>query len=74
MFYCTVFSHVQISDTCKCTITVIVPNIGTDRLEQKVLTRSGPDVIKFFFMLNSVEHEILNAHKHKKYPEICFFF
>ena len=24
---------------------------------------SGPEVIKFFSMLNSAEHEILNAHK-----------
>ena len=30
-----------------------------------------PEVIKlFFFMLNSVEHEILNAHKDKKNQEI----
>ena len=27
--------------------------------------RSGPEVIKLFFMLNSDEHEILNAHKYK---------
>ena len=27
--------------------------------------RSGPEVIKLFFMLNSVEHKILNAHKYK---------
>ena len=26
-----------------------------------------------FFMLNSVEHEILNAHKYKKYLEIQHF-
>ena len=25
----------------------------------------GPEVTKLFFMLNSVEHEILNAHKYK---------
>ena len=25
----------------------------------------GPQVIKLFFMLNSVKHEILNAHKYK---------
>ena len=28
---------------------------------------------KTFFMLNSVEHEILNAHKYKKYQEIQLF-
>ena len=26
---------------------------------------SGPEAIKLFFMLNSVQHEILNAHKYK---------
>ena len=28
---------------------------------------------KTFFMLNSVEHEILNAHKYEKYLEIELF-
>ena len=28
---------------------------------------------KTFFMLNSVEHEILNAYKYKKYQEIQLF-
>ena len=28
---------------------------------------------KTCFMLNSVEHEILNAHKYKKYQEIQLF-
>ena len=32
-----------------------------------------PEVIKPFFMLNSVDHEILNAHKYKKYQEIRHF-
>ena len=31
--------------------------------------KSGSEVINFFFMLDSVEHEILNAHKYKKYQE-----
>ena len=34
----------------------------------------GPEVIKLFFVLNSVEHEILNAHKYKKYQEIWLIF
>ena len=29
-----------------------------------------PRGYKTFFMLNAVEHEILNAHKYKKYQEI----
>ena len=31
------------------------------------------DGYKTFFMLNSIEHEILNAHKYKKYQEIQLF-
>ena len=27
---------------------------------------------KTFFMLNSIEHEILNAHKYKKVKKFCF--
>ena len=34
---------------------------------------SGPEVIKPFFMLNSVEHEILNAHKYKNFKKFRFF-
>ena len=34
---------------------------------------AGPEVIKLFFMLNSVEHEILNAHKYKNIKKISFF-
>ena len=33
---------------------------------------SRPRGYKTFLMLNSVEHEILNAHKYKKYQEIWF--
>ena len=29
---------------------------------------------KILFVLNSIEHDILNAHKYKKYQEIRFFF
>ena len=32
-----------------------------------------PRGYKTFFMLNSVEHEILNAHTYKKYQEIWLF-
>ena len=31
------------------------------------MIRTGPEVIKLFFMLNSVEYEILNAYKYKNY-------
>ena len=33
---------------------------------------SGPEVIKLLFMLNSVEHEILNAHKYKNIKKVGF--
>ena len=33
----------------------------------------GPRGYKTFLMHNSVEHELLNAHKYKKYQEIRLF-
>ena len=33
----------------------------------------GPEVIKLFFMLNSFEHEILNAHKYKNIKKFSCF-
>ena len=33
----------------------------------------GPEVIKLFFMLNSAEHEILNARKYKNIKKFSFF-
>ena len=35
--------------------------------------RPGPEVINLFFMLNSVENEILNAHKYKNIKKFSFF-
>ena len=35
--------------------------------------KSGPEVIKLFSMLNSVEHEILNADKYKNIKKLCIF-
>ena len=34
--------------------------------------KSGPAVIKLFFVLNSVEHEILNAHKYENIKKFSF--
>ena len=39
----------------------------------KGLIKVRPRVYKTFFMLSSVEHEILNAHKYDKYQEIRLF-
>ena len=32
-----------------------------------------PEVMKLFFMLNSIEHKILNAHKYEKSRNSAFF-
>ena len=55
----------------RCTCTVKTLNIRIDRSEQTVQT--WPRGYKTFLMLNSVEHEILNAYKYKKYQEIQIF-
>ena len=34
--------------------------------------KSVPEVIKLFFMLNSVEHKILKAHKYKNIKKVGF--
>ena len=34
--------------------------------------KTGPEAIKLFFMLNSTEHEILNAHKYKNIKKFVF--
>ena len=39
-----------------------------------LVVKTGPEVIKLFFMLNSVEYEILNAHKYKNMKNTFFFF
>ena len=43
-------------------------------LRDKILINSRPQGYKTFFMLNSIEHEILNAHMYKKYQEIQLIF
>ena len=37
------------------------------------LCLSDSEVIKLFFMLNSAEREILNAHKYKNIKKFSFF-
>ena len=37
------------------------------------MIRTRPKVIKLFFMLNSVEYEILNAYKYKNFKKLSFF-
>ena len=38
-----------------------------------MLGQPGPEVIKLFFMLNSVEHEILNAQMYKNIKKVGVF-
>ena len=42
----------------------------SEQLEQ---TMTRPQGYKTFFMLNSVEHEILNAHKYKNIKKFSLF-
>ena len=43
----------------------------TCEVDHKAMIR--PRGYKTFFMLNSAEHEILNAHKHKHYKKFGFY-
>ena len=45
----------------------------TNRSEQTAETQSWPQGYKTFSMLNSFEHEILNAHKRKNTEKFSFF-
>ena len=38
-----------------------------------LMSKTRPQSYKTFFMLNSVEHEILNAHKYKNIKKFIFF-
>ena len=42
-------------------------------MKNGVLTENWPRGYKTFFILNSVEHEILNAHKYKYIKKFGFF-
>ena len=55
---------------------------GHEELKQEIkslrgklaaVSQLGPEVIKLFFMLNSVEHEILNAHNKNIKKNSAFF-
>ena len=67
VFFCTGFPLVSefsiyVADA-KHFLKVCKPGFGALRV--KVLDSPGSEVIKLFFMLNSAEHEILNARKYK---------
>ena len=40
---------------------------------EKTKNESKPEVIKPFFMLDSAEHEFLNAYKYKNIKQVSFF-
>ena len=46
---------------------------NTELPNSSVIMIPGHKVINIFFMLNSVEHEILNAHKDKNIKKFGFF-
>ena len=48
-------------------------SIKTDRSEQTLQRQIRPLGCKTSFMLNSAEHEILNAHKYKNIKKFSFF-
>ena len=60
-----------------CAKTLTTNNVTTNMYYHVLLHFvsgiSGPRGYKTFFMLNSVEHKILNAHKYKKNQEIQHF-
>ena len=51
------------------------PHLCTKKLYRSccACSKAWPRGYKTFFLLNSVEHEILNAHKYKKYQDIKHF-
>ena len=56
--------------------TVSTLIIATDKAEKTGMILIRSRGYKTFFMLNSAEHEILNAHKYKKRAQIsieCYF-
>ena len=63
----------EICETNSYTRIVKIPRIGTDRSEQTPQTQIRPQGYKFFFMLNSVEHEVLDAYKYITIKKFGFF-
>ena len=47
--------------------------MGGDNEKLKPSIAVRPRAYKTFFILNSVEHEILNAHKYKNIKKFVFF-
>ena len=53
-------------------VSVVMLNL-TITTGQKQGHKPGPEVIKLFFMLNSAEHELLNAHKYENIKNFSIF-
>ena len=54
-----------------CILTTDASCAGSDKF---IVWLPRPQGYKTFFMLNSAEHEISNAHKYKYIKKISFFF
>ena len=77
------FQHVPIEQPERVfdlAVTKVMVNLKTLFEQSRYFGRGGnvgfvtwPRGYKYFFMLISVEYEILNAHKYKKYGEIRLF-
>ena len=70
----TVKRHVQLPQTFSRTESDTKHKVMKD-LNKGCLagTRTGPKVIKVFFLLNSAENEVLNAHKYKSIYKFSIF-
>ena len=68
-----------IQSVCDVSNTDIPRNLLFQRIQFEhisyfmYISTSGPEVIKLFFMLNSVEHGILNAYKYKNIKNFGLF-
>ena len=49
-------------------------DIDISNPDEVIVCGARPRGYKTFFVLNSVEHEIFDAHKYKKYQEIWLIF
>ena len=59
-----------VSECCNFISSVLLSRTSTD---QTKIMAVWPGGYKTFFILNSVEHKILNAHKYKNIKKFAFF-
>ena len=64
---------ILVGTECACEVQFAISELNMNGQAFSVSVDCWPRGYKTFFVLNSVEHEILNAHKYKKYQEIRLF-